>query len=196
MAKLPGAFKSGDHESANYDPIPKGKYPAMITESSMEKCKPTAKDPKGEYLKLVVTVQGNKFKGRKIFLNLNLKNKEKKTVEIAQKQLGDICRAVKKPTINDSAQLHGILMEISVVVEKDNRGKDYPDKNKIIGFYPIGQRPADEEEEEEEEEESSEETSEEEEEEEEEPETEEAPDETPPETETKSGKGKKKKPWE
>ena len=46
--------------------------------------------PKGEYLKLVVTIQGNKFKGRKIFLNLNLKNKEKKTVEIAQKQLGEI----------------------------------------------------------------------------------------------------------
>ncbi len=186
MAKLPKAFKSADHESANFDPIPAGKYPMMITKSSIEKCKPTAKDPKGQYIKLEITIQGKKFSGRKLFVNLNIVNKSKQTVEIAEKQLGDICRACKKPVIDDTAKIHGIVFIGSVAIEKDNRGKDYPDKNKIVGYYTTGsakQESSESEEEEEQEEEQEEQEEEQEEQEEEKEEEEEKP-------------KKKRLPWE
>lgn len=138
MAKLPAAFNSNEHsEMADFSALPSGEYIFQVKESSMEKCSSTAKDPNGQYLKLTLECLSPKFKGRQVWVNLNLINKNPKAVEIANSELTSICKAVGKPVIQDSQELHGIPMIVKLGVVKDNRGDDYPPKNDVKAYKPV-----------------------------------------------------------
>jgi len=130
MTLLPRQFNSNEHENMNdFSPIPEGDYIAHIHKSSMENCKETAKDPNGKYLKLEWKIIAGKYKGRLLWTQLNLVNKNPQAVEIAQKELATICRACGVPSIQDSQQLHGVPCKIKVALIPATA--QYPEKNQI-----------------------------------------------------------------
>jgi len=133
MAQLGQAFDSGQHDDMNnFDPIPAGEYAVKIVDSDIKKT--AAKT--GKYIKFEFEVIKGDFKGRKIWTNLNIVNPSPVAVEIAQKELATICRAVGKAVIQDTQQLHGIpfLMKVRI---KPAKG-DYPAGNAPTGYKPIG----------------------------------------------------------
>ncbi len=138
MALLPRQFNTPDNKEtmSDFSAIPQEDcgvyYPMQIVKSSMEKCKPAAKDPNGQYLKLESVVLAGKYKGRKLWVQLNLINKNETAVSIAQKELNTICQVVGIAGCQNSEQLHGIpFMGRIDFVEKTPQ---YPAKNEI-GHY-------------------------------------------------------------
>lgn len=107
-------------EQQEFTALPEGDYIAIITSSEE---KPT-KAGTGSYLQLVFEVLEGQMKGRKVWDRLNLKNPNATAVDIAQRALGAICRAVGVPRPQDSSELHNKPMRIHVAVEKDERGRE------------------------------------------------------------------------
>ena len=117
-------------QRTKYDVIPEDHYKAVIIESEM---KPT-KAGTGAYLNLKCEVIESQYAGKWIFARLNLENKNKQTVEIAQKELAHICRAIGKKAIGDSEELHHKPMTIKVVIAPPRGGWD--ESNEIKAYSP------------------------------------------------------------
>lgn len=114
--------------ATDLDPVPAGKYMAMITESEL---KPT-KDNTGRYLQLTFTILDGQFKGRNLWARLNLENTNATTVKIARAELSSICRAIGVMTPRDSCELHNLPMQITVKLRK--RADTGELQNEIRGF--------------------------------------------------------------
>jgi hypothetical protein len=93
--------------------------------------KPT-KAGDGEYLKLEIQIIDGPAKGRKIWHNLNLQNKNPTAVNIAKAELSAICRAVNVLVPNDSIELHDIPFCITLGVQKNKETGDQ--ENRIKKF--------------------------------------------------------------
>ena len=89
MANLNGFNAATVEPSQDFEPIPAGKYLAVITESEM---KPT-KNANGQYLQLTFQILDGPYKGRYVWARLNLQNPNPTTVQIARQELSSICRA-------------------------------------------------------------------------------------------------------
>lgn len=114
MANLNG-FNANEVEPAvGFDPIPAGKYLAVITESGM---KPT-KSGVGNFLELTFQVLEGEFKGRLLWARLNLDNPNATTVKIARAELSAICRAIGVMAPKDSVELHNLPLIITVAHKK------------------------------------------------------------------------------
>jgi hypothetical protein len=102
----------GIDTTSQFDAIPAGDYEAMVTDSTMKR----TKDNAGEYLELTIEVQSGQYQGRKLWDRLNLQNRNVTAVEIAQKQLAQLCHATGVMQVQDSQQLHNrpIIMKVSV----------------------------------------------------------------------------------
>lgn len=100
--------------TTNFDPIPAGKYLAVITESKM---KPT-KSGNGAYLELTFQIIEGEHKNRLLWARLNLDNPSTIAVQIAKAELSAICRAVNVPTPNDSVELHNLPLMVHVQCER------------------------------------------------------------------------------
>jgi hypothetical protein len=144
MALLPSAFKTqGKEEMGDFTAIPAGEYLAKIIKSEMKltsKAK-DAEDPSiGQMLALQFEVIGPTQKGRMFFRNLNLVNESQTAVEIAEKELTSICKAVGLSVIQDSAELHGKPMMCKLIVKgpSDKEKKQgYTDaKNEVRSYKP------------------------------------------------------------
>lgn len=120
MANLNG-FDANDVEPAvGFDPIPSGRYAAIITGSEM---KPT-KNGNGQYLELTFQVLAGDFKGRLLWARLNLDNPNALTVKIARAELSAICRAVGVMAPKDSVELHNLPLVIKVSSkQRDDNGE-------------------------------------------------------------------------
>lgn len=114
--------------SAAFDVLPAGWYNVRMTASEM---KPT-KDGAGSYLSLTLTVEDGQFKGRKIFDRLNLNNKNATAVKIAYETLSAICHATGVIQLQDSSQLHGILMACKLKIEPAEG--TYSEGNEVAGY--------------------------------------------------------------
>jgi hypothetical protein len=113
MAQL--NFNAHDVEPANtFDPLPAGKYLAVITSSEM---KPT-KSGVGKYLELTFQVIEGEFKNRILWARLNLENPNTTTVKIAKAELSAICRAVGVMAPKDSCELHNLPLQVTVKIKK------------------------------------------------------------------------------
>ena len=112
MAQLPWAANTEENAATldDYSPIPSGRYPAMIVKSEYKKTK--AGD--GSYLQLNIKIHEGKHKGKMVFDRLNLNNPNPVAVEIANKALNTICQACGKVGVQDSEELHGIPMTVTV----------------------------------------------------------------------------------
>jgi len=114
MADLRGFDANTVEPTGDYDPIPAGKYLAVITESEM---KPT-KSGSGSYLQLTFDIIDGPHKGRRLWARLNLDNPNPTAVAIAKAELSAICRAVGVFAPNDSIELHDIPLVITVKCRK------------------------------------------------------------------------------
>ena len=121
--------------AVGFDPVPAGKYVAVITESEK---KPT-KAGTGEYLQLTFQVIEGEFKGRLLWARLNLDNPSAMAVKIARAELSAICRAVNVMAPKDSLELHNLPLTISVGCKKR---EDTGDITNEIKGYEAKQQPA------------------------------------------------------
>ena len=114
MADLRGFDANRVEPRSALDPIPAGKYPAVITESEM---KPN-KAGTGQYLQLIFEIVNGPHKGRKLWARLNVDNPTATAVQIARAELSAICRAVGVLAPNDSVDLHNLPLLIHVHCKK------------------------------------------------------------------------------
>lgn len=116
------------------DPLPTGWYNVSIDESDI---KPT-QDGTGAYLKLRFTVLDGQYQGRKLFENLNIRNNNQQTVEIAQRQLSAICHAVGVLKPGKSQELHDKPLKVRVGQKKAEAGFDAG--NKITAYKNVNEQ--------------------------------------------------------
>lgn len=129
-------FNANDVDPAvGFNPVPAGKYVAIITESEM---KPT-KAGTGQYLQLTFQIIEGEFKGRLLWARLNLQNPSEMAVKIARAELSSICHAVNVMAPKDSLELHNLPLTISVGCKKRDDTGDIT--NEIKG-YEAKQQPA------------------------------------------------------
>jgi hypothetical protein len=114
MADLRGFDANQVDPTTPFDPIPAGKYLAVITDSAM---KPT-KAGDGHYLELTFQILEGEFKNRMLWARLNLDNANATAVQIARAELSGICRAIGVMEPNDSAELHNLPLVITVRCKK------------------------------------------------------------------------------
>jgi len=138
MASLGGFNAAQVEPTSEFEPIPAGKYLAVITESEI---KPT-KSGQGQYLQLTFQVLDGPYKNRQLWSRLNLQNPNAQAVQIAKAELSAICRAVGVMTPQDSQDLHHLPLTISVkLVRREDTGDM---TNEIKGYAPkaAGNAPA------------------------------------------------------
>ena len=128
MANLNGFNAAQVEPSQDFEPIPAGKYQAMIVESTMK----ATKSGGGQYLQLTFQILDGPYKGRNVWARLNLHNSNATTVQIAKQELSAICRAVGIMTPRDSQELHRIPLQINVRVKKRNDSDGFT--NEIKGY--------------------------------------------------------------
>ena len=135
MADFGHTFDASQIEpSTAYEVLPPGKYLAQIVNSEM---RPT-RDGMGQYLYLEIDILEGQYAGRKLFDRLNLSNPNPSAVEIAQRTLSSICRAVGRLQVNNSEQLHLVPFVADVKV-RPPRG-EYGESNSIR-YLPRSQGP-------------------------------------------------------
>src|SRR3954454_17718498 len=76
--------------STAFEVIPAGKYHVQIVNSEMR----ATLSGNGQYLWLELSIMDGPCADRRLFERLNLVNPNEKAVDIAQRRLGDICRAI------------------------------------------------------------------------------------------------------
>lgn len=121
--------------SVALDPLPAGKYLAVVSESEL---KPT-KTGGGKYLQLTFQIIDGEFKGRLVWARLNLENKSEMTVKIARGELSAICRAIGVMQPKDSVELHNVggPLEINVGLKK----RDTPHNGEFAPYTSDTKRP-------------------------------------------------------
>jgi len=124
---LAGFDASQVPEQQEFSAIPAGQY-VVIATASEEKATKTGT---GSYLQFTFEVLDGPYKGRKLWARLNLRNPNTTAVEIAQRELGAICRAVGVIKPAQSAELHNKPLMVEVDVEKDDRDR----QNNVIKKY-------------------------------------------------------------
>lgn len=132
MANLNGFDASQVEPTSDFEPIPAGKYLAMITESEM---KPT-RNGGGRYLQLTFQILEGEHQGRYLWARLNLENSNETAVKIARAELSAICRAVGVLTPGDSLELHDVPLEIIVKLRKRSDTGEL--QNEIRGYEKKG----------------------------------------------------------
>lgn len=124
-----GNFDASQIEPADFSALPAGDYTVLISNSEFKNSKA------GEsYLALTLQVVDGPYSGRYLWHNLNLQHSNPKAVEIAQRELSAICRAVGKMVVQDSAELHDIplIIKVAYIPPRDNpAGGQWPEKNQI-----------------------------------------------------------------
>lgn len=110
------------------DPVPVGEYTLAITESEVA----ATKAGTGRILNLTVSVLApEQYKGRKIFVGLNVQNPSAEAQRIAQAELSAICHATGVLQLRNSSQLHNIPFKGKVGITQD---AGYDPKNKITKY--------------------------------------------------------------
>lgn len=103
-------FNPDEHSGDSFDPVPAGWYQAMIVDSEEKETKAGT----GSYLQLTIEIVGPTHAGRKLWDRLNLNNTNRTAVDIAQRTLADICRAVGVHAPKRSEDLHDKTMCVRV----------------------------------------------------------------------------------
>jgi hypothetical protein len=122
---------------APFEVLPPNKYVVQIIHSEWKETKAGT----GSYLILEMEVMEGEYVGAKIIDRLNLHNPNQKAVEIAQRALSGICRAIGLAVANDSDELHFRPMLARVTVGKSRTGEDgkvYDGNNEVKGYEPVG----------------------------------------------------------
>ena len=128
MATLRGFDANQVEPTSDFDPVPAGKYLAVITESEVK----VNKAQNGSYLQLTFQIIEGEFKNRFLWARLNLDNQNATAVKIARAELSAICRSVGVMAPNDSVELHDLPLVISVKCKKRKDSDEIT--NEIKGY--------------------------------------------------------------
>ena len=128
MANLNGFDANQVEPADDLEPIPTGKYVAVITDSEM---KPT-KSGTGNYLQLTFQIVEGEYANRLLWVRLNLDNPNATAVQIARRELSSICRSVGVLVPTDSADLHNLPCMIHVRVKRRSDTGEL--QNEIKGY--------------------------------------------------------------
>lgn len=115
-----------------FEVLPPGWYPTQIDSAEVKDTKAGT----GKYLKLALTVIGDKFANRKLFTNINLMNPNPKAVEIGMRELAGLGQACQLATISDSGELIGKTIDVRVKIGKARAG--YDADNEISAYAALG----------------------------------------------------------
>lgn len=126
----------------SYDPIPAGWYLAQVTDSIVN----PSKSGKGMRMSLTFDILDGEFKGRKVFVGLNVQHENPKVENISREQLGYLMHAVGVIDLNDTAQLHMKPVMIKVKIREAKDGYDASNdvngyKAATQGHAPVGGAP-------------------------------------------------------
>lgn len=112
-----------------FDVLPKGKYNARI--DSIEKTDTKAGD--GYYYAVTTVIEDGEYKGRKLWVNLNVFNKSDMAQKIGREQFNALCTACgfSVGEVRKTEQLHNKRVQLLVDVEKR---EGFDPRNKISGF--------------------------------------------------------------
>ncbi len=130
MVMLKGFDANAVEPASEFDPVPAGKYVAVITESEVK----ANKAGNGSYLQLTFQIVEGEFKNRFLWARLNLDNPNATAVKIARAELSAICRAVGVLAPNDSTDLHDLPLIIHVKCKK--RPDTGEIANEVKGYSP------------------------------------------------------------
>lgn len=130
MADLGMTYNVSDLPDNDFAPLPAGVYTGMVTASEMK----DTKNMDGKYLKLTIAIQDGEYKGRNMFVNLNLLNKDATAVKIAQAELKGLCNALGLGSVSNSTQLHNKRFNMKVKVTPAKG--DYGPGNKVDEYMP------------------------------------------------------------
>lgn len=134
MAKLATKFDATAHDTTqtDYAELPNGIYVMEVEASDVV---PT-KAGDGTILKTTnVVVEPEDYKGRKLFNNYNLENKNATAQEIGQRQFASLCRAIGVDGVEDSEDLHFKTFTVRVALGKPSKDGQYPARAEIKRYY-------------------------------------------------------------
>ncbi|MBP6875115.1 MAG: DUF669 domain-containing protein [Candidatus Eisenbacteria bacterium] len=114
MANLNGFNANNVEPTTDFEPIPAGKYLAVITASEMK----ATRAGDGHFLELQFQILDGPYKGRLLWSRFNLDNPNAQAVQIAQAELSAVCRATGIMQPRDSVELHGIPLVIGVRLKR------------------------------------------------------------------------------
>lgn len=139
MAKLGKKFDTdGREEMGNFDALPVGSYVVKVKKSderrtkAYKEAKERGEKIRGKSINFQFEVTEGEHKGRLIFTNLNTENESAQTEKIADQEMTSIVKACGKRSIEDTDELNGCEMLVTVKIEKGNA--QWPDKNKITKY--------------------------------------------------------------
>jgi hypothetical protein len=121
-------------ESQSYEPIPAGEYLCEIKSAELR----DTKSGNGKYLAVGYSITDQKYNGRMVFGNLNLRNPNSIAKEMGLQQLGALMKATGLVRLRDTDELVGLNCRIKVVIRKD---EEYGDRNEVKGWKPAGSKP-------------------------------------------------------
>ena len=134
MAQLGQKFDATAHDTTqrDYEELPNGIYKLEIEASDVV---PTSTGS-GTILKTTMTVvEPEDYKGRKIFNNYNLENKNAQAQEIGQRQFASLCRAIGIADVEDSEDLHFHAFTAKIALGKPSKDGQYPARAEIKRYY-------------------------------------------------------------
>lgn len=118
-------------ERGDFEPLPAGPYMVQVVESDVVETK--AGD--GLILKLTMEVMDGPSENRKIWANLNFKNRNATAQRIAQEQIKQICDAVGfTGQLTDSEVLHYKPLRVQLTIRKD---AEYGDRNEVKRYSAL-----------------------------------------------------------
>ena len=130
MAQMPQVFVPSDKEDSGFQVIAKGWRIGEVVKSEV---KPT-KNKEGTIMVLAFRILEGKYKGRIIYTNYNIVNKNETTVKIAEGQIKSLCEALGIDELQDTDELH--KQEVGIYFEIEAGSANWPDKNKATKFKP------------------------------------------------------------
>lgn len=131
-----GEAVSTDHAEAatGFDALPPGWYPVLIDSAEIK----DTKAGNGKYLKLGLSVVGEKFANRKLWPNINLQNPNPKAVEIGMRELAGLGQACGLTAISDTAELVNKQIDVRVKIGKARDG--YEPGNEVTAYALPGSK--------------------------------------------------------
>lgn len=132
-------FNANDVEPADSEflPLPVGEYKMVVTGSEIKETKDNVNN---KYLKLTFEILEGKYKGRKVFENMNLwregtSERDEITIRIAQQNLASLCRAIGIGNLADTAELHGKPLLVALKITPASAY--YGESNAVRGYKSI-----------------------------------------------------------
>lgn len=123
-------------EPRSFDPLPAGRYQAMIIASEMR----NTIAGNGQYLLLTFEILGPTHSKRRIWDRLNIVNPNPKAEQIAQRQLANLCAALGRDGVQESEELHNMPLNLEIGLQENKKMERM--ENLIKGYLPINQTPA------------------------------------------------------